>query len=195
MKCMIKKGESNRMNSLNKLKAFAAGIKQPMKVAEQKRSEISSYIEKLEHERTSLEKSEGENLIGQIIDIDSKIDASKKMLQKAPSSRYPSDKSSELFNEYNKLYNEYLQEFKEEMEYDIQQIEKYSNEIKKLLDKAKKTQTSKYIELNNVVGVITPYVDTNVVCDFHSTLRRFDTTFSVDEASEKFREGIKLLEK
>ncbi|MGY2610247.1 hypothetical protein [Bacillus pretiosus] len=170
MKFKIKKGEIDKMDSLNKLKAFASDIKQPLKVAKQKRSEINNYIEKLEHERTSLEKSEGENLIGQIIDIGAKIDASKKMLQEAPSPRYPSDKSIVLFNEYNQIYNEYVQEFKDGIEPDIQQIQKYSNEIQKLVDKVRKAQNNKYIELSDIVGAITPYVDTSVVSDFHSTL-------------------------
>lgn len=194
MKFSMRRNETPEMDPLDKLKSFAATVEKPMKAKGNKRSEIHDYIQNLEHEKELLESSEDEDTIEQIIAIDTKIDSANKMLQKTSLPRYSLKKSNDLLNKYNEFYKEYVQEFKGEIDPDIQQIHMYSNEIKKLLDKVRKKQTDKYIELSNVVGTITPHVDNDVVTDFQNTLRRIDRIFPANAASEKFREWIRQLE-
>ncbi|KUH43714.1 hypothetical protein M2E15_5947 [Bacillus mycoides] len=194
MKFKVEKGDITKMETLVKLKSLVTEIQKPMKVMEHQRNEINDYIQKLEKEKELLEGSEGENIIEQIIEINIKLDSSKRMLTEVFPSRHTLTKSNKFYEEYNQLYIDYVREFKKDIAPDIQRIHKYSNEIQKLLDKVQKAENDGYRELCNVVSSITSYVDTTFVGDFQNSVRQMGRNRS-GIASDELKHWIEQLDK
>lgn len=195
MKFKVEKGDINKMETLVKLKSLATEIKKPIKVMENQRNEINDYIKKLEKEKELLEGSEGENIIEQIIEINIKLDSSKRMLKEVFPSRHTFTKSSEIHEEYNQLYIDYVRGFQKEIAPDIQKINKYVDEIQKLLGRVQNTENDRYRELHNVVSSITPYVDPVFIGDFQNSVRRMESVYQFNVVSDELKHWRGQLDK
>jgi len=181
------------MKTIDELKKLAAEISQPMSATQKKRQEINKYIENLESEKAAIEVSEDENFIAQIVDLNSKIEQSKKMLQKEFPSRHTYEKSTEYFGRYDQLFQSYTSELKKEIDPDIKQIKKLATEIQSLLEKTKNTELSKYLELQSVVSNITSYVDNRYISDFQFSLKRLDHISTSGAVSDQLRHLLRRI--
>lgn len=183
------------MKTLKKLNSLVAEIQKPIKVMEKQRNEINDYIQKLQKEKELLEGSEGENIIEQIIEINMKLDSSKRMLKEVFPSRHTFTKSSEFCEEYNQLYIDYVREFQKGIAPDIQKINKYVEEIQKLLGRAQKFENDRYRELCNVVNAITSYVDPTFMGDFQNSVSRLERIYQFNVVSGELKHWHKQLDK